>query len=75
MKGNWVTCALLVLVVVAIRLPAQQSEADRKQFEATKAKAEKGDAIAQFNIGYAYFNGSGVAKDEAEAAKWCRRAA
>ena len=38
--------------------------------EALKAKAEKGDAIAQHNLGSRYFGGKGVPKDSAEALKW-----
>ena len=44
-------------------------------FKETKAKAEKGDAEAQVNLGLMYANGSGVVKDEAEAVKWYRKAA
>ena len=43
--------------------------------EALKAKAEKGDARAQFSLGVRYSLGDGVAKDEAEAVKWYRKAA
>ena len=70
MKLKWVACVFLVLAAVALRLPAQQGAADRKFFEDTKAKAEKGDALAQFNLGVCYDNGQGVAKDKVEAAKW-----
>ena len=44
-------------------------------FEETKLNAEKGDAQAQFNLAGCYATGDGVTKDEAEAAKWCRKAA
>ena len=37
--------------------------------------AEHGDADAQKNIGNCYLNGTGVAKDAAEAVKWYRKAA
>jgi uncharacterized protein len=37
--------------------------------------AEKGDARAQFNIGYMYANGWGVQRDLASAVKWYRKAA
>ena len=65
---------LLVLAAVAIRLPAQQSDADRKLFEGFKA-ADQNDALVQYNLGVCYANGEGVAKDAAEAAKWYRMAA
>ena len=38
-------------------------------------RAQKGDAAAQFDLGYRYANGDGVAKDSAEAVKWFRMAA
>jgi TPR repeat protein len=49
---------------------AQQSAADFKLFEDIKVKAEGGNAIAQYNLGYCYEYGRGVAKDYGEAAKW-----
>ena len=39
------------------------------------AQAAAGDAHAQCVVGIAYANGFRVAKDQAEAAKWLRRAA
>src|ERR1035437_3734238 len=75
MKRKWVTCGLLVLAALVLRLPAQEDEALRKRFEETKAKAEKGDAVAQFNLGSDYFSGQGVAEDKVEAVKWYRKAA
>ena len=46
-----------------------------KSLQEIKAKAEKGDATAQFNLGAMYYYGLVVAKDEKEAAKWFRKAA
>ena len=37
--------------------------------------ADQGYAGAQFNLGFMYANGRGVAKDEVEAVKWLRKAA
>lgn len=37
--------------------------------------AEAGDVAAQYNMGLAYANGSGVERDDAEAVRWLRRAA
>jgi TPR repeat protein len=37
--------------------------------------AELGLALAQFNLGGLYYNGTGVAKDPKEAVKWFRKAA
>ena len=64
---------LLMLGVAA----AQQSTNNvaSNTIEETKAKAEKGDAEAQYSLGVRYDNGDGVAKDEIEAVKWYRKAA
>jgi TPR repeat protein len=37
--------------------------------------AEEGDASAQYALGFMYAGGQGVTQDDAEAAKWFRRAA
>jgi uncharacterized protein len=57
------------------RFRDQQGEADRKFLANLQARADKGDTQAQFDLGYAYSHGQGVAKDEAEAVKWYRKAA
>jgi TPR repeat protein len=54
---------------------AAEPTPDEKYFEESKAKAEKGDAEAQFKLGYLYDLGRGVVKDEAEAVNWYRKAA
>jgi uncharacterized protein len=58
-------------------LPAQDSPAQSagSSFEKDKAAAEKGVAAAQYNLGVMYENGDGVAKNQAEAAKWYEKAA
>ena len=74
MKTKLFGWALLFLVMgAAIPLSAEQTEAD--QFNTIKAKAEKGDAEAQYDLGVYYGNGQGVAKDEIEAVNWYRKAA
>lgn len=44
-------------------------------FEETKARAEKGDAKAQFDLATRYAQGQGVAQDYVEAVEWFRKAA
>jgi S1-C subfamily serine protease len=46
-----------------------------KEFNETKALAERGDAEEQFLLGYYYDRGINVEKDVVEATKWYRRAA
>ena len=45
------------------------------EFTVTLDAAENGDAAAQRNLANMYRHGQGVAKDNAEAEKWYRRAA
>ena len=40
-----------------------------------KPLAEKGDAVAQYNLGQMYRNGDGVPQDYTEAVRWWRLAA
>jgi TPR repeat protein len=49
--------------------------AEKKDFAATKLEAEKGEVIAQHRLAVFYHLGRGTAKDENEAARWCRKAA
>jgi len=66
---------LLFLVSCASQKPSHQSEADRKLLADFRSKAEKGNADAQYHLGYSYYFGKGVAKDDVEAVKWWRKAA
>ena len=67
--------ALLLLGVVVVPLPGQTTDAEHKQFEALKAKADKGDSDAEMSLAASYATGNGVAKDPAKAVKWLRKAA
>ena len=66
---------LFLLVDAVFQLPAQQGEADTKRVADVLAKAEAGDAAAQYILGFFYNTGQGVAKDETGAVKWYRKAA
>ena len=63
---------LLAVASLVWRPLSLQAEDTIEEF---RAKAEQGDAQAQFNLGFCYDNGMGVVKDEAEAVKWYRKAA
>ncbi len=64
--------AVLLMATLAMRLPLNAQGVD---FIALKYKAEKGNAVAQSNLGLAYARGSGVPKDAVEAVKWYSKAA
>lgn len=53
------------------RLDGQYAKAD----EIYKAHAERGNPIAQYNLGDSYENGVGISRNVTEAAKWYRLAA
>ena len=62
--------------------PPSQADIDKKfseyylkTFNETKANAERGDAAAQYKLGYAYEDGLGVTKDLSEAVKWFQKSA
>ena len=75
MKMRILIFTLCLLASAAVMpLPAEQTSAERKQLQETTAKAKKGDALAQYNLGVMYANGQGVPKDEVEAVKWYRKA-
>ena len=46
-----------------------------EKFSDLKRKAEAGDAKSQFGLARMYYNGDGVAKDDAKAAEWYMKAA
>src|SRR5260370_1425275 len=77
MKANRLVLTVLLLVTADVfQLPAQQNEADRKVLAEIRGGAAKGDDQAQYELVRAFFSGAlGVAKDEAEAVKWFRKAA
>jgi TPR repeat protein len=60
------------LFPTATNMPVTNSATEIAQL---RAKAEKGDAAAQTEIGRMYEFGSGVDKDKAQAVKWFRKAA
>jgi len=66
---------LTALLAICLCLPLMGDDPAKKFFEETKAKAEKGDKIAQNYLGVMYDNGEGVPEDDKEAVKWYRKAA
>lgn len=67
--------SLLILSAYFGVTPHEVNLHEVKKFNEFMAKAEKGDAEAQFNVGYCYIRGAGVPLDEAQAAVWYRKAA
>ena len=76
MKLNrWLGVLLLILLSPIIPSSGQQTDVERKQFDAIKAKADKGDPEAQLSLYYHYMNGDIVSRDPGKALKWLRKAA
>ena len=61
-------------IIILLLLPVLAFAQD-DSFSSTKALAEQGDAIAQAELGFMYFEGKGVSENETEAVKWFRLAA
>ena len=55
--------------------PPRQASAKQKEIADLKETAYAGDVAAQVRLGVIYLTGDGVAKDDAEALKWLRKAA
>ena len=61
--------AVLLALLVCVPVEAQTPEIDT-----LRARAEQGDAAAQYSLGYLYDYGYGVPQDDAEAVRWYRYA-
>src|ERR1022692_1165075 len=77
MKANRLRWFLIFFLGSSVfQMSAQQSQADRKPLADIRAKAKGGDTQSQYELGRAFAGGSlGLAKDEAEAVGWYRKAA
>jgi len=74
--GFWLIVATVgLLALLPMQALAGMSPEEVKMYTETKAKAEKGDLEAHFNLAACYARGWGVAQDQAEAVKWIRKAA
>lgn len=83
------SCSLASALVVLLALGATPAFADAFEdamaayqrgdyetaFRLTKGLAERGDAVAQYQLGTMYLNGEGTRQNAAEATKWFRLAA
>ena len=54
---------------------AAQNKSSAQELAELRARADAGEASAQFELGWMYANGQGVPQDDAEAITWYRRAA
>lgn len=72
MLNRILVCAAVVAMLTAVECGAASTQSD---IATLRARAEQGDAKAQYDLGYCYDTGDGVKKNKAEAAKWCRKAA
>ena len=66
---------ITILLGLFICLPLMAADKDKEELEKTKSKAEKGDRVAQHNLGVMYEKGQGVEQDFKEAVKWFRKSA
>ena len=64
-----------MIIALALALALSCSAFAQSDFEATKARAEGGDAQAQYELGLMYERGEDVRQNNQEAVKWYRLAA
>jgi uncharacterized protein len=74
MFANRIQASMVLLFFGAMALAALANGAPQP-IEEIKGKADQGDAMAQFNLGWAYAHGDEVLQDYAQAATWYRKAA
>jgi TPR repeat protein len=65
---------ILTLILCLLSVNAF-AEVTPEEFKKTKELAEKGDAVAQYNLAVLYTDGDGVLKDAVEGVKWFRKSA
>jgi TPR repeat protein len=70
-----VVLLLLSLVGSPLQSSGQQTAAERKEIDALKAKADKGDPDAEINLATHYAEGTGVARDPGKSVRLLRKAA
>ena len=74
--GFWLMVATVgLLALLPMQAFAGMTPEEVKTFTETKAKAEKGDPVAQHQLGYYFSQGRGVAGSSEQAAAWFRKAA
>ena len=74
MKFKSIMSLILFIAVLSFQ-PLFAEDDQAKMFEQYHKAAEQGDAKAQFNLGWCYSKGEGVAKDTKTAVAWYRKAA
>ena len=72
---NPMRATIAILMALLIQPAFPQEAAESESFTATKQKAALGFAIAQFNLGHAYYWGEGLPQDYKAAIRWWRIAA
>jgi len=67
--------SILAATSLASGLPLWANSEPVPDVTALTRSAEKGDALAQFQLGRAYYRGAGLPKDEKKAVEWMEKAA
>jgi len=63
----------IMMCIIAIWMSGYRCESqtvDQNDMTSLKDSAEQGDAVAQFNLGYAYYRGEGTLMDKKQAFYW-----
>ena len=74
-KVQWTSAAGLCVLLCLSGPVASGQDGKKESLDVLRARAAKGDAKAEFELGRRYSAGEGVAQDCAEAARWGGEAA
>ncbi|MBN4048158.1 sel1 repeat family protein [bacterium AH-315-O15] len=75
MTRRRLSVALVVLVLLGTSWADAAAQRTAAEVAATRQRAEQGDAVAQYTLGFMYEVGTGVPQDSVEAVRWYRLAA
>ena len=69
------TATALAAVVLCTVVVTQNLAASTEAVEMMRERAEKGEAVMQFTLGFAHLLGDGVSKNKQEGVRWLRKSA
>jgi TPR repeat protein len=76
MRGKfWMPGVWVAVVIAAWSLSAEEATAGRVRISELRKRAEAGEALAQADLGWRYYKGKGVRRDDVAAVHWMRLAA
>ena len=70
MSRQILLCSIAIALLASAACSKRTTESAPDEFASLRAKADAGNAAAQFNLGFMYYTGDGVPKDLVQAHAW-----